>query len=61
MTKQHSIIGGHPKIRNGNTPLPESRQLENLKRLIDYDDPRFIPLIMEHSHVNGFNDLEKYS
>ncbi|HIF37600.1 MAG TPA: hypothetical protein EYQ70_04300 [Marine Group III euryarchaeote] len=44
---------------NGNTPFPESRQLENLKRLIDYDDSRFIPLIMKHSHVNGFNDLEK--
>jgi len=44
---------------NGNTQFPESRQLENLKRLIDYDDSRFIPLIMKHSHVNGFNDLEK--
>ncbi len=44
---------------NGNTPFPESRQLENLNRLIDYDDSRFIPLIMKHSHVNGFNDLEK--
>ena len=43
---------------NGNTPFPESRQLENLKRLIDYDDSRFIPLIMKHIHVNGF-DLEK--
>ena len=44
---------------NGNTPFSESRQLENLKRLIDYDDARFIPLIMKHTHVNGFNDLEK--
>ena len=42
---------------NTNTPFPESRLLENLKRLIDYDDSRFISLIMKHIHL--FDDLKK--
>jgi len=42
---------------NTNTPFPESRLLENLKRLIDYEDSRFIPLIMKHIHL--FDDLKK--
>ena len=42
---------------NTNTPFPESRLLEHLKRLIDYEDSRFIPLIMKHIHL--FDDLKK--
>jgi len=39
------------------TPLSVEHQRENLERLIDYQDSRFIPLIIKH--IYEFDDLKK--
>ena len=47
-------------VRHGRekTPLSVEHQRENLERLMDYQDSRFISIIIEHIHE--FDDLKKH-